>query len=103
MMAPGGLEKEALGEESRSSPDGGDPGQLRDRGISNNGDDVRPFAWRSVRADNQTTPRWLRRHGSSSPTESRDDDCLAGKGRSHDGRAGGARPIVAWRFRGSGL
>jgi len=103
MIAPSGREKEALGEESRSSPEGGDPGKLRDQGISNNRDYVRPFAWRPVRADNQTTGRWLRRHGSSSPTESRDDDCFAGKGCSHEGGAGGARPIVAWRLRGSGL
>jgi hypothetical protein len=103
MAAIGDLEKEAIREESGSSPDGGDPGELRDQGVSNNRDDLRPFAWRPVRADNQTTGRCLRRHDSPAPTESRDDDCFAGKGCSHDGGAGGARPIAAWRFRGSGL
>src|ERR1700737_593536 len=103
MAALSDLEKKALGEERGSSSEGGDPGKLRDQGISNNRKYVRPFAWRPVRADNQTTGRWLRRHGSSSSTESRDDDCSAGKGSSHEGGTGSARPIVAWRLRGSGL
>src|SRR5260370_39546263 len=103
MAAIGDLEKKAIGEESGSSPEGGDPGQLRDQGISNNRDDLRPFAWRPVRADNQITGRWFDPYYSFEPTESRDDDCCAGKGCSHEGFAGGARSIVFWRLRSSGL
>src|SRR6266581_3206592 len=99
-MSPSGLGKEALGEESGSSPESGDPGKLRDQGISNNRDYVRPFAWRPLRADNPTTGRWFRRHGSSPPTESPDDDCFARKGCSYEG---GACPIITRRIRGSGL